>query len=56
MSKVLNITVFRLIEPDKNQLFVISNLESWHIVDEYVISPLYDSLKVTPEDSLSRVN
>ena len=34
----------------------MSNQESWHLVDECVISPLHSSLEVTPEDSVSRVS
>jgi len=34
---------------------MMSNQELWHLVD-CVISLLYDSLEVTPEDLVSRVN
>ena len=34
----------------------MSNQESWHLVDECVISPLHSSLEVTPEDLVSRVS
>ena len=35
---------------------MMSSRESWHLVDECVISPLHGSLEVTPEDSVSRVS
>ena len=35
---------------------MMSSQESWHLVDECVISPLHSSLEVTPEDSVSRVS
>ena len=31
---------------------MMSSQESWHLVDECVISPLHSSLEVTPEDSV----
>ena len=34
---------------------MMSNQESWHLVDEYVISALHSNLEMTPEDSVSRV-
>ena len=43
-------------EPDENQPHMMSSQESWHLVDECVISPLHSSLEVTPEDSVSRVS
>jgi len=53
---LVGLTIFGLFEPDENQPFVMSNQESWHLVDECVISPLHSSLEVTPEDSVSRVS
>ena len=53
---LLGLTIFGLFEPDKNQPLMMSNQESWHLVDECVISPLHSSLEVTPEDLVSRVS
>ena len=53
---LLGLTIFGPFEPDGNQPLTMSNQESWHLVDECVISPLHSSLEVTPEDSVSRVS
>ena len=43
-------------EPDANQPLMTSNQESWHLVNECVISPLHSSLEVTSEDAVSRIS
>ena len=53
---LLGLTIFGPFEPDTNQPLMMSNQESWHLVDDCVISPLHSSLEVTPEDSVSRVS
>lgn len=53
---LFGLTNFGSFEPDTNQSLTMSNQESWHLVDECVISPLHSSIEVTPEDSVSQVD
>ena len=34
----------------------MNNQETWHLVDECVLSPLHGSVEVTPEDSVSNAS
>ena len=53
---LVGIAISGLFEPVENQPLMMSSEESWHLVDECVISPLHSSLEVTPEDLVSRVS
>ena len=53
---LLGLTIFGLFEPDENQPLMMDNQESWHLVDERVVSPRHGSLEMTPENSVNRVS